>query len=42
MIVVPPAGDSEYLIYERQSEGWLGSLVEDVRCTSRTGVQAYD
>ena len=42
LIVVPPARESEYLIYERQSEGWLGSLVEDVRCTSRTGLQPYE
>ena len=40
MIVVPPIRDSEYLIYDRQSEGWLGSLVEDVRCTSRTDLQS--
>jgi hypothetical protein len=30
MIVVSPARDSEYMIYDRQSEGWLGSLVEGV------------
>ena len=42
MIVVPPARDSKYLIYDGQSEGWLASLVEDVRCTSRTGLQPYE
>jgi hypothetical protein len=31
MIVVRPAREFEYLIYDRQSAGWLGSLVEDVR-----------
>ena len=42
MIVVPPARESKYLIYDGQSEGWLGSLVEDLRCTSRAGLQRYE
>jgi hypothetical protein len=42
MIVFPPARDSEYRIYDGQSEGWLGSLVEDVRCTSSTGMPPYE
>jgi hypothetical protein len=42
MIVVPPARESKYLIYDGQSEGWLGSLVEDLRCTSRAGLQPYE
>jgi hypothetical protein len=42
MIVVPAARDSEYLMYDGQCGGWVGSAIEDGRSISPTGFQLHE